>query len=161
MKAVKKGILAIFLVSAVLAPNKVGILTFEELEKSTLKNNDTLYVVNFWATWCRPCVTEMPFFFETAKKNADQKVKVVFASLNSLKEMETVQKFTDTRNILQPVFILNAGNPNVWLDKVDKSWDGSIPATVMYKNNKKVFFREGEFTQTEIDSVINLKTKDK
>jgi hypothetical protein len=94
---------------------------------------------------------------QTAKKNANQKVKIVFASLNAVKELENVQKFTDTKNILQNVFILNAGNPNAWLDKVDKSWDGSIPATAMYKNGKKVFFREGEFTQTEIDSIINLK----
>ena len=146
------------MVSATLtSTNKVGVQTYEQMEKATQKNNDTLYVVNFWATWCRPCVGELPYFLEAAKKNANQKVKIVFASLNSLKEMETVQKFTDTRNILQNVFILNAGNPNVWLDKVDKSWDGSIPATVMYKAGKKVFFREGEFTQTEIDSIINLK----
>ena len=77
-------------------------------------------------------------------------------SLNALKELDKVQKFTDTRNILQDIFILNAGNPNEWVDKVDKSWGGSIPATIMYKKSKKVFFREGEFTQTELDSIINL-----
>ena len=157
MKRVKKSFLIIFLVSMGLTTNKVGVLTFEQLETASHKNNDTLYVVNFWATWCRPCVLELPYFLESAKKNANQKVKIVFVSLNSLKEIETVQKFTDTRNIIQDVFILNAGNPNVWLDKIDKSWEGSIPATVMYKNNKKVFFREGEFTQTEIDSIINFK----
>ncbi len=157
MKGVKKGFLAVFLVSMGLTTNKIGVLSFDQMEKATHKNNDTLYVVNFWATWCRPCVGELPYFLESAKKNANQKVKIVFASINSLKEIEGVQKFTNTKNILQDVFILNAGNPNVWLDKVDKSWGGSIPATVMYKNNKKVFFREGEFTQTEIDSIINLK----
>ena len=157
MKTVNKGILVIFLVSIGLSTNRVSVLTLQQMESATLKNNDTLYVVNFWATWCKPCVGELPYFLETVKKNAHQKVKIVFASLNSIKEMETVQKFTDTRNILQDVFILNAGNPNIWLDKIDKSWDGSIPATVMYKNSKKVFFREGEFTETELDSIINLK----
>jgi len=157
MKTVKKSYFALFLLSLCLTGTKIRVLSFEQMEKETQKNNDTLYVVNFWATWCRPCVGELPYFLESAKKNSDQKVKFVFASINSVKEMETVQKFRDTKNITQDLFILNAGNPNVWLDKVDKSWDGSIPATVMYKNNKKVFFREGEFTQTEIDSIINLK----
>lgn len=159
MKKVKKGVLAVFLVSMGLSSHKVGVLSYEQLETSTQKSNDTLYIVNFWATWCRPCVGELPYFLESARKNTNQKVKFLFASINSLKEMEIVQKFTDTRNITQQVFILNAGNPNVWLDKIDKSWGGSIPATVMYRNNKKVFFKEGEFTQTEIDSVINLKLK--
>ncbi|MGZ3864597.1 MAG: TlpA family protein disulfide reductase [Bacteroidia bacterium] len=156
MKTVKKGFLAIFLVSLGLSTNKVGVKDFAQFEKSVRKTNDTLYVVNIWATWCVPCVKEMPFFFQSAKTHANEKVKIVFASMNSLKEMETVQGFTDRKNILQDVFILNAGNPNEWIDKVDKSWGGSIPATVMYKESKKVFFREGDFTQTELDSIINL-----
>ncbi|MGZ3903101.1 MAG: TlpA family protein disulfide reductase [Bacteroidia bacterium] len=156
MKTVKKGLWPIFLVSVALSVNKVGVKDFAEFEKSVQKNNDTLYVVNVWATWCVPCVKEMPFFFQSAKTHANEKVKIVFASLNSLKELEKVQAFADKKNIAQDVFILNAGNPNDWIDKVDKSWGGSIPATVMYKKSKKVFFREGDFSQTELDSIINL-----
>jgi len=157
MKPAKKSFTILFLLSFSLIGSKVRVLNFEQLETSTHLTNDTLYVVNFWATWCKPCVQELPYFIESAKKNSNQKVKIVFASLNSVKELASVQKFTDSKNIQQNVFILNAGNPNIWLDKIDKSWGGSIPATVMYKNNKKVFFKEGEFTQTEIDSIINLK----
>ncbi len=159
MKTAKKSFLALFMLSFVFIGSKVRVLNLNQLEASTHKNNDTLYIVNFWATWCMPCVKELPYFQESAKKYAEQKVKIVFASLNSAKEMATVQKFTDTKNIVQDVFIFDAGNPNVWIDKIDIKWDGSIPATVMYKNNKKFFFREGEFTQTELDSIINVKIK--
>ncbi|HWY37715.1 MAG TPA: TlpA disulfide reductase family protein [Bacteroidia bacterium] len=157
MDTVKKGFLALFLVAAGLGVDKVKVTTYEQLEAATQQNNDTLYVVNFWATWCKPCVQEMPYFTGSAKKNANHKVKVVFVSLNSVKELPKVEKFAAEKNIRQPVLLLNAGNPNVWIDKVDKSWGGSIPATVLYRKKEKVFFKEGEFTQAEIDSIINVK----
>lgn len=159
MKTVKKGILTLFVVSAGLISNMVKVRDFAKMEASVLKHNDTLYVLNFWATWCKPCVSELPYFLESAKKNSGNKVKFVFASLNFSDELELVQKFVDKRNITQDVFVLKAGDPNKWLDKIDQSWDGSIPATVMYKGGQKVFFKEGEFTQTELDSIINLKNK--
>ncbi len=157
MRICKIGILAAFLASFTYVPKTVQKLSYEQLEKRVKKNNDTLYIVNYWATWCKPCVEEMPYFIESAKKNASQKVKFIFVSLNSLKETEKVNQFVEKRQIEQDVFLLNAGNPNIWIDKVDPSWGGSIPATAMYKKKVKVFFREGEFTQAELDSVINLK----
>jgi thiol-disulfide isomerase/thioredoxin len=139
---------------------QVGVINFAQLQKLTeSKKNDTLYVVNFWATWCVPCVKEMPAFIEADKKFAAQKVKVIFVSLNSAKELPNVEKFTATKNILNPVFLLNAGNPNDWINKIDPSWSGSIPATAMYKKGKKVFFKEGGFTQEEIDAAITDKNK--
>lgn len=123
------------------------------------KQNDTLYVVNFWATWCKPCVAEMPYFVEADKKFAAEKVKVVFVSLNSAKEQVNVQQFLTNKQITQQAVILSAGNPNQWIDSVDASWGGSIPATAMYKRGKKVFFHEGELTQTELDSIIKTKNK--
>jgi len=148
------------LLSFVCLKRKVEVVNFIQLQKQAeSKTNDTLYVVNFWATWCKPCVQEMPFFEEAATKFSSQKVKVIYVSLNSLKELPAVEKYTETKNIQNWMFLLNAGNPNDWVDKVDKSWSGSIPATIMYKGGKKVFFKEGEFTQEEINSVITDKNK--
>lgn len=152
-------ILAAILGSYSLIPKRVQVVTFEQLEKRCLLGNDTLYVVNYWATWCRPCVAEMPFFQEAARRFAKKKVQVLFVSLNAVKELKKVQAFIENKNVDPQVYILNAGNPNVWIDKVDPSWQGSIPATVMYRGKEKVFFREGEFTQIELDSIINLKLK--
>jgi len=159
LKYGKLGILAVVLTSFTLIPKVVQKLTFEQLEQRCRVDNDTLYVVNYWATWCRPCVAEMPFFVESSRKFKKQKVKVVFVSLNSVKEQDKVGKFVAAKKIEDDVFILNAGNPNVWIDKVDPGWSGSIPATVMYRKKEKVFFREGEFIQAELDSIINLKLK--
>lgn len=152
-------ILAGLLWSFCLIPKKVQVVTFEQLEKRCRQADDTLYVVNYWATWCRPCVGELPYFQEAARRFGAKKVQVLFVSLNAVKELKKVQAFIENKNMGPQVYVLNAGNPNQWIDKVDPAWEGSIPATVMYRNKEKVFFREGEFTQTELDSIINLKLK--
>jgi thiol-disulfide isomerase/thioredoxin len=148
------------LLSFVYLNKKVEVVNFAQLQmQAESKTNDTLYILNFWATWCKPCVQEMPFFEEAATKFSSHKVKIIYVSLNSLKELPVVEKHIETKSIQNRVFLLNAGNPNDWIDKVDKAWGGSIPATIMYKGGKKVFFKEGEFTQEEINSVIADKNK--
>ncbi len=140
--------------------NKVTIVTFPELQAyAASKHNDTLYVVNFWATWCEPCVKELPAFQQEYKKYASKKVKMIFVSLNAPREINTVQKFVDSKNLNILVLLLNGGNPNNWIDKIDSSWSGAIPATVMYKLGKKVYFREGEFTSETLEKAIQSKIK--
>ncbi len=137
---------------------KPEVITLEQLQKKVLQKNDsTLYVVNFWATWCQPCIVELPYFEAAGKKFAGKKVKVLLVSLDFMSEKERVIKFADVKKLESTVYHLNAGNPNSWIDKVDNSWSGAIPATAMYKNGEKIFFREGDFTQQELDSLIQTK----
>lgn len=152
--------MGLLLISALLLlpGKKVTVVNLEQLQALAIKpDNDSVYVVNFWATWCKPCVAEMPYFEEANAKFAGQKVKVVFVSLNSAKEEATVEKFVVAKNIQADVLLLNAGNPNVWIDKIEPAWSGSIPATILYKGGKKVFFHEGELKQAELDSIIKTK----
>ena len=138
---------------------KVKVVNMAQLQATAKKTNDTLYVLNFWATWCKPCVNEMPYFEKSAQQFKDRKVKVVFVSLNSAKELQQVEGFISAKKVSEVVLLLSSGNPNVWIDQVDSSWSGAIPATAMYKGGKKVFFREGEFTQAQLDSIIQTKIK--
>jgi len=150
-----------------LTGNKVTTVTFEQLQTYAAhpqgihsdKTNDTLYVVNFWATWCDPCVKELPAFQQEEKKYANHKVKFIFVSMNAPRELNKVQNFVDNQKLGPVVLLLNGGNPNDWIDKIDSSWSGSIPATVMYKSGKKVYFREGEFTPESLEKVIQSKNK--
>lgn len=134
----------------------VSVVDIPTLKKHTLIVNDTLYVVNFWATWCKPCIEEMPCFENAAKEFSNKKVKVVFVSTNSLKEKASVEKMVNDKGISSEVLLLNAGNPNVWINEIEPNWSGSLPATILYRNGKKVLFHEGEMNQTQLDSVIHL-----
>ena len=146
----------VLILSAFLIVQKFEITPLAQLQNRVAQNNDTLYVINFWATWCKPCVEEMPYFEEVQRQFERQKVKVMLVSLNSLKELNSVQKFVTQKNIQSETLILQAGNPNIWLNQIDSTWSGAIPATVFYKNGKKVFFTEGELNDYQLDSLVSL-----
>lgn len=142
-----------------LAVPEIKLVSFAQYQNlAEKKNNDTLYVVNFWVTWCKPCVAEMPYFEAAAKKFGNEKVKVLFIDLNYPREKEQVQNFINEKKVTSEVYLLDAGNPNNWIPAIDSNWSGAIPATVMFKEGKKVFFREGDMTANELDSIIKNKT---
>ena len=145
--------------SLVFTSPRVAVVSFDEMQQCTLKNNDTLYVVNFWATWCDPCVKELPYFQQEYKKLISKKVKMVFVSLNSAKEIAKVEQFAKDKDLKPQVLLLSANNPNIWINKVDSNWSGAIPATALYKHGKKLYFHEGDFTLDKLDKLIQSKLK--
>lgn len=127
------------------------------LSKTEMKRNDSLYVVNFWATWCKPCIEEMPYFIEAREKFKNEKVKIILVSLDFVSDKTRVDKFVEKKMITADVYLLNETNPDKWINRIDSTWSGSIPATVFYKSGNKVLFREGDFQSGELDSIIKSK----
>ncbi len=117
---------------------------FNELEPIFHQQNDTTYVINFWAMWCKPCVEELPEFEDIRKDYSDKKVKVILVSLDFGKDVEDrLTKFLTRKEINAQVILLDDPDADSWIGKVDKDWDGALPATVIYKKNKrKVFTRQ-------------------
>lgn len=135
----------------------IPVYNFEEIEPllNPSTSNDTVYVFNFWATYCAPCIKELPHFEKVNETYADKKVKVVLISLDFKSQIETrVIPFLKRRDIKSEVVILSDPDANAWIDKVSTSWSGAIPATLVVKGNKKEFY-EKEFTYEELQSVIN------
>ena len=137
--------------------NKIRVVNYNQLEPYLQKNNDTIYLVNFWATWCAPCIKELPAIQSVEQKYTDEKFKVLLVSLDFPKELTSrVEPFVKSKNITSDVFLLNDPNQNRWIDKVDPGWSGEIPFTLIYGKH----FRESysrTFTYEELDSIINLK----
>jgi thiol-disulfide isomerase/thioredoxin len=119
--------------------------TFDALSAAVFKNNDTTYVINFWATWCAPCVKELPYFEAFNEKYKEQKIKVVLVSLDFKKQIKShLFPFISKNKIASQVVIMNDKKYDTWLPKVDVSWSGSIPATYLIHGDKKLF-AEKEF----------------
>ncbi len=158
MSALYSIILFVFSVSTIgQTSDTIEQITMEQLQAKTIHTeNDTLYIVNFWATWCGPCVAELPYFELAAKEHTNQKIKILLISLDFVSEKAKVEAFIKKKNLQNQVYLLNAGDPNKWIDQIDTSWDGAIPATVFYKSGKKVFFHEGDLTQAELSEKINI-----
>lgn len=118
------------------------------------KNNDTTYVVNFWATWCKPCVKELPAFEQINSDYSDKKVKVVLVSLDFPDKLEThVVPFTEKMELQSEVVLLDDDDMNRWIPMVSEEWSGAIPATIIVKQGSRKFY-ERSFTYEEIENEL-------
>ncbi len=138
---------------------EVVVHDFDSFESYLKHNNDTTYVINFWATWCIPCVKEIPYFQKVNKEYKGQKFKMILVSLDFKSQLEKqVIPFIKERNIEPEVILLSDPNSNEWINKVNKKWTGSIPATVIY-NKDYYFFHEGSMTYEELNKLISKNIK--
>jgi len=123
----------------VFSQKKIPVYKIDKLLSRIEKNNDTLYIVNFWATWCKPCVQELPDFEKINSEYKNQKVKVILVTLDFKEELKKrVIPFIKKNKYLTEVILLDEVDGS-FIDKVSKDWSGAIPATLLIKNNKKEF----------------------
>ena len=129
---------------------------FDTFEKEVLQRNDGVtYVVNFWATWCAPCVKELPYFYGIEDRFKDQNVKVILVSLDFKRQIDSKLKpFLEKHNIQNEVVVLLDGNSTSWIDKVDKNWSGAIPYTRVYNGSRNIGAERSFHSTDEIDNFI-------
>jgi thiol-disulfide isomerase/thioredoxin len=133
---------------------KVDSYDFKSFEPFLKKNSNTTYVINFWATWCLPCVKELPYFETLNEKYKNQNVKVILVSIDMPKKIESALiPFIQKRKIKSEVIHLDDPDANAWIEKVDKNWSGAIPATVIYNADKRMFY-ERSFTYSELENEL-------
>ena len=133
----------------------IPILNFQQFEPNLHFSNDTIYIVNFWATWCVPCRKELPDFEKINQDYTGKPVKVLLVSLDFPKDIESSLKpFLEKNAITADVLLLNDPNSNAWIDKVDTSWSGSLPATLIYNKSKRIFL-EKELDYNTIQNIIS------
>jgi thiol-disulfide isomerase/thioredoxin len=136
---------------------QVEIIKFDALQQILRSNNDTTYVINFWATWCKPCVHELPVFDTAFTKYANQPVKIILVSLDFKREYETrLVKFVNEHKTLPMVVLLDEPDYNKWIDKVAKEWGGAIPATIVFNNkNRFSYLHQDEITFNDLCTRID------
>lgn len=131
--------------------------SFDDLENEILNvENDTTYIINFWATWCGPCVKELPYFEKLNDVYRSQKLKVVLVSLDFEKHIDRkLLPFLNKKNILSDVVVLLDPKESKWIDKVDPSWSGAIPITIIKKKNERKFYERVFHNVGELEEIIN------
>lgn len=132
---------------------------YSDFEHILKNKNDTTYIVNFWATWCKPCVEELPAFEQINQKFKGQKFKMILVSLDFDSSLDSrVKPFIYKNNIEAEVVLLADSKTNVWIDKVNEKWTGSIPVTIIY-NKDFYLFREDSFSYDELNEIITNNIK--
>lgn len=135
---------------------EIKVVDFNQLQPRLTVENDTTYVVNFWATWCLPCVKEMPAFQQLHYDYANEKVKVLLVSLDFVKQIDSrLIPFIEKHNLTPEVIVLNDPDANSWIDKVSPEWSGALPATLIFNKNFRKFYDQG-FDFESLKQIIDL-----
>ena len=126
-----------------------------DLEEYIAKS-DTPVIVNFWATYCVPCIKEIPYFQEVVKKYEEKGVKLLLVSLDFRESFpDKISSFADKRKFTSPIVWLDETDADYFCPKVDSTWSGVMPATLFINNKKghRSFFEE-EMSKEEFESEI-------
>ncbi|NNE33402.1 MAG: TlpA family protein disulfide reductase [Winogradskyella sp.] len=135
------------------------IYDYDGLKPLLYKSDDKVHVVNFWATWCAPCIKELPYF-ETVNETYDDKgVEVLLVSLDFPRQYETqLIPYIKKHKLKSKVVAFDDTNQNRWIPAINENWSGAIPATIIYKGDQRKFYEQSftlEELETELKQFIN------
>lgn len=131
-------------------------LTFPELKDYFAEQKGIVLVVNFWATWCKPCVEELPAFEQANANFRKDEAKIILVSNDFPDELDSrLLPFIQKKNLKSEVIFMNEKDPNDWLPSVNPEWSGAIPATLIVdKSGKFAYFHTGQLTYEELSKLI-------
>jgi thiol-disulfide isomerase/thioredoxin len=141
---------------------KISVIKVTDLGKRIANSSDTTYLINFWATWCAPCVKELPDFDSITKTYGSEKVKMLLVTMDFKEDMDTkVIPFYIKKQLRSEVYLLDELNGNYFIPKISDKWTGAIPATLILNNAKKYreFYEKKLnylFLQEEIEKIKKL-----
>jgi len=147
------------LLTIAVASQNIQKIKITDLQK-TIADSKTPLIVNFFATWCKPCIEEIPYFQEVIGKYEKEGLKLLLVSLDYREEYPGgLSSFIKKRKVTESVAWLDETNADYFCPKVDKEWSGAIPATLFVNNKKgyRKFFEEQlskEKLEKEIKAVI-------
>ncbi len=131
------------------------IVKLGQLQEFIQSKSDHIKVINFWATWCAPCIKELPLFEKLGQERTDVKVTLVSLDLDLDPNPEKVHKFVARKKLQSKVLILDENDPNAYINQIDKNWSGALPATIIIngKTGQRKFVGK-ELHEGELEKLI-------
>lgn len=126
----------------------------EQLE-SYINQSNKPTIVNFWATFCKPCIEEIPYFQKLVNQYKDAGVELLLVSLDLPEAYKTIKPFAKKRRITAPIVFLDETNADIFCPKVDMRWSGAIPATLFVNRTTgyRAFF-EDQLSEAKVEAQI-------
>ncbi len=143
-------VLFLLSVSCAIAQQTVVIYdSIAQLETRFHPAGNQTIIINFWATWCGPCVQELPYFEQLHEHYTGPNVQVLLVSLDFRTQLQKrLLPFLKNNNITAEVALLADQNANYWIPRIHASWDGALPVTLVLQGTTRSF-HQGEFENYE------------
>lgn len=128
----------------------------DEVSRVAASHKDSAAVlVNFWATWCQPCVEEFPMIVQLGKQYASKGLVVYFVSVDWLDERDRVVDFLSAHGVTGVSFIKNQDD-NDFINGTHPEWTGAVPFTLVYskKSGEVIDFWESKKPRERFISAI-------
>jgi len=147
-------LLVLLLLPALMVKAQVPSIIYDQLKKR-IANPDTVYIVNFWATWCGPCVKELPAFDQLQRTYKSKPLKVLLISMDFPSQYKSkLVPFVKGHPLQTSIYFASRKSDQEWIDDIDKNWSGALPATLVINKKKNIrHFYEKDFTYTELNNV--------
>lgn len=148
-------LLLFFIPSISSKAQQAELIKLSQLQALIEEKSDQIKVINFWATWCAPCVKELPLFESLNQDRKDTKVILVSMDIDLDPNPEKVYKFIARKKVKSHVVILDERDPNSWINKIDKNWSGALPSTLFINTaTGKRKFVEREMHAGDLEKLI-------
>lgn len=129
------------------------VMTVSEFYEWYDSNENKPAFLNFWATWCKPCIAEMPLLMKAAEENPE--LPFFFFSLDNVDIEDEVKSVIEKRNWKGQFHLVDVTDFNEFIDKVSVEWGGGIPFSIII-GNRNTMVHEGEFENiAQISQFIN------
>jgi len=128
--------------------------------ENIIRNSNQPLILNFWATFCKPCLEELPYFLELSAQYKDSGLKLVLVSLDLPEDYNKIKSFAEKHHINATTVYLDETNADLFCPVVNKDWSGSIPASLFinHKTNYRKFF-EAIISKSKLDAEIRSMIK--
>jgi len=136
-------------------PPVIRDITIKQLETLLSEKQQGLIIINLWATWCPPCVAELPYFGNIYKHYSEKEVHLYLVNIEGKDSKEKVLKpFLERRPLPCPVYLLVEGNPDDLAQVLKTPLTGALPVTLIYKGGKLIKKFEEEIKESDITNVL-------
>ena len=148
-------VLLFALIATTLNAQEIKKVKIEEVV-AYMKNSERPQIVSFWATWCIPCIHEIPWFQSAVEKNSDKKPELILVSLDFDESYpKKIAEFIKKKGFKATFFWLDETNADHFCPMIDQKWEGGIPAT-LFVNNKKNYrkFFARQLTDRQVEAEV-------